>query len=164
VLLCSCSAPQPTLHCVAGADNDIVKILQPNYKLIIHQTPKEAVTQAREGEAILLLAFQYPDEKLELNDTIYNIILEKGLRVFIEYPSFLPGIEIGESVHNPYQRAVVNSSFFGEEVDSMDILAINGMEYCRVNNQVSHIVAARVAGFHEAEYVLPEETSPLLLE
>lgn len=164
ILLYSCTGQQETIHCVAGADNDIVQILQPDFRLIIHQTPLEAVNDAREGEAVLLLAYQYPDEKLAISPEVFDQIKIKNLRAYIEYPSFLPGLDVGESVHSSFQRAVVNSSFFGSSIDSLEILVINGLYYCQLDNIPSHLLAARVAGFDEAIYGLPDDVSPLLFE
>ena len=112
----------------------------------------------------MFFADQYPDESMAVDEKVFGIIREKGLRAYIEYPSWLPDLEVHERINDSHKRAVVNTGRIGPQADSLGILVINGMEYCRVESENPLISAARVAGFDEAVYGLPEEYDPLLFK
>ncbi len=89
---------------------------------------------------------------------------EKRLRLYVEYPASLPGLEIGKPRAVAFERLVVNSDFFGASLRPMRILGTNGMSFVPVKGEKVHLVAARVAGVERAVYGLPEETFPILFE
>ncbi|MBN1143362.1 MAG: hypothetical protein JXA72_03025, partial [Bacteroidales bacterium] len=120
----------------------------------------------KEGEAVLVLADHYPDNPEKLEDSFFQLIEEKQLRAYIEFPSHLPDISVEGIEKGKAERAVVNSNFFGGFPDSLAILGINGLHYLKmdVKNSPLHLVAARVAGFDSAIFGLPETIHPLLFE
>ncbi|MBT5427815.1 MAG: hypothetical protein HOK84_16540, partial [Bacteroidetes bacterium] len=81
-----------------------------------------------------------------------------------EYPSYLPELQVDNPVSSSIERVLVNSPNLSQSLDSLDILVINGLHYCPVDIQQNYLLAARVAGFDEAVYGLPDQTSPLLFE
>ncbi len=162
----SCSNPVHIVHVSAQANNEIYGILISQNNLVVkrYDSPMKAAHNASTGEAIFVLADGYPEKRTDVSSNFFDLVDQKNLRVFLEYPSWLPGIETGPPVHTSLERAVVNSDFFNDSPDSLDILVINGLNYLPVNVQKSHIVAGRIAGFDTAVYGLPDKISPLLFE
>jgi hypothetical protein len=100
-----------------------------------------------------MLANKYPAKATPIPDHVYEIARKKKLRLYVEYPDHVPGLEIGqEPVRMQLERAVVTSEFFGDRLKPMSII---GMNYCFVlpaKAPSSLITLAKVAGFDRAEY------------
>ena len=105
-----------------------------------------------------------PPSPLSLPSNFFEKAAEKRLRLYVEYPASLPGLEVGKPLAVAYERLVVNSDFFGADLRPLRILGVNGMSFVPVNAEKAHLVAARVAGVDRAVYGLPEETFPILFE
>jgi hypothetical protein len=156
----------PILTVSSAADNDLLRVLRSaGYDCRQVATPAQAVEQAPEGGAVLILAKGYPRNTTPVDAALFAAAAEKNLRVFIEYPSYLPGLTVGARVTPPYDRAVVNSDFFGSQLEPMRILAVHGLNYLPVDAAGAHMVSARVAGFDTAVFGLDgTPTAPLLFE
>lgn len=95
---------------------------------------------------------------------------EKKLRLLIEYPeaAAFPGLTIGEPRQPHWERTVIASDAFDEDLRKLRILKINDCHFLPVRQLPAgspvHLVSARVAGYDTAVYGLPEETWPLLFE
>lgn len=155
------------LHIAGNEDNDLVRILQEQkIEVILHDTPEEAVQKARPGGGVLILAGDYPASPVQLDDELFDVIRQKKLKTFIEFPDYVPGISLGEVTKARHERAVVSSGFFGSFPDSLSVLGINGLHYLKVSSFIPgpHLVAAKVAGFDSAIFGLPAETIPLLFQ
>ncbi|MCX6922914.1 MAG: hypothetical protein NT154_06850, partial [Verrucomicrobia bacterium] len=95
----------------------------------------------------------------------------KGVRLYVEYPSAVPGLALGEPRDfrtGPYgvryDRTVVSSGAFGPELPRLSILAIHDCRYVPVAVEKTHLVLARVVGFDQAVLGLPKEVFPILFE
>lgn len=157
-----------TVHVVSNKDNDLVKIIkeQKNIITVLHNKTDEAVKSARKGEGILVLADSYPGGQVKLENSFWEQLRRKKLRAYVEFPSNIPGVKMGEIEKANLERAVVSSKFFSGFPDSLGILGINGLHYISITSpgKREHIVAAKVAGFDSAIYGLPKKQSPLLFE
>jgi len=162
----SCFGSMGVIHISCLPSNDLYEILKKQENLIIrlHHSPSDAVNNAKAGSVVIVLSDEYPFERVNLSDDFFKIVREKNLRVFVEYPSFLPNVDLDNPVKANLERAVVNSSFFKGFPDSLHILNVNGLNYIPAHVNNSHIVIAKVAGFDKADFGLPEKTSPLLFE
>jgi hypothetical protein len=89
-------------------------------------------------------------------------IRAKRLRVYVEFPERLPGLEAGKVEGTRFERAVVTGEVFGPALPRLSILGINGLRYVSLAATNAEICAARVAGFDTALYGLPPSTHPLL--
>ncbi|MBN1344369.1 MAG: hypothetical protein JXQ73_16900 [Phycisphaerae bacterium] len=127
-------------------------------------TTDEAIGRAREGAAVLILADGYPDKTTDLPPALVEKAAGKKLRMYVEYPSSLAGIEVGKPRGTQWERAVVASDVFGEDLAKLRILAINDCHFTPIKADKAHIVVARVAGFETAVFGLPKETFPILFE
>jgi hypothetical protein len=152
-----------TLSC--SADNDLFIILKEN-KITCsrYNSPEEAINNAKEGSGVLILANGYPVKTTPINATLYEKARSKKLRLYVEYPSYLPGVEIGSPGGTHWERAVISSDKFPPDLQKLRILAIHDCRLITIKAANSDIVIARVAGFDTAVYGLPKETYPLLTQ
>lgn len=152
-----------TLSC--RADNDLYILLKEN-KITCsrYNSPEEAINNAKEGSGVLILADGYPAKTTAINTSHYEKGRSKKLRLYVEYPSFLPGIEVGSPRGTHWERAVISSDVFSPSLQKLWILAIHDCRFITIKAANSDIVIARVAGFDTAVYGLPKETYPLLTQ
>jgi len=164
VYLQACSSREKViLSC--KSDNDLFVVLQnnniPNKR---YNSPWEAVNEAPEGAGVMILADEYPFKTTNLGQSLFNEAAKKKLRLYIEYPSYLPKISIGDSKGTHWERAVISSDAFGSELQKHRIIAIHDCRYVIIKAENPDIVIARVAGFDNAVYGLPKESSPILMK
>jgi len=156
---------RPNLVFSCAAENDLYQVMTgdgKNYPR--HASAKEAIDAAGEGAGVLILADGYPEKTTALEPPLWEQAAKKKLRLYVEYPSALPGVEIGKLVKTHVERVVVHSDFFGDNLKKLRIVSVNGLHYVPITAERTHLVAARVAGFDHAVYGLPEKTSPILFE
>lgn len=127
-------------------------------------TPREAVDGAAPGTGVLILADGYPAATTSVDEAIFAIASAKRLRLYVEYPSFLPGIAVGHPRGTRWERGVVASDLFGPDLDPLAILAIHDCSFVPVVADDPHLVVGRVAGFDRAVYGIPAGASPLLFD
>jgi len=129
-----------------------------------YNTPEEAVDNAREGAGVLILADGYPGKTTMMNASLFEKAHSKKLRLYVEYPSYLPGTEIGSPRGTHWERAVISSDAFAPALQKLRILAIHDCHFVTIKAENADIVIARIAGFDSAVYGLPKETFPILSE
>ena len=148
-----------------SADNDLyVMLLQNKFACTRYDTPDEAINNAKEGSGVLILADGYPAKTTRINASQYEKAASKKLRLFVEYPSYLPGVELGIQRGTHWERAVISSDIFAPALQKLRILAIHDCHFVAIKSANPDIVIAKVAGFDTAIFGLPEETFPLLTE
>src|SRR5690554_384218 len=165
--LSGCKATRDPVYIFGDEKNDLVQILQQhNISFILYDDVMEMVEAVPHGGGVMVLADQYPNQKVDLDQNFYTTIQTKEVRAYVEFPSVVSSVETGAIQQAKKERAVVNSSMFNGFPDSLTILGINGLHYLDVNpgNGRMHIVAAKVAGFDSAIYGLPDNYVPLLYE
>ncbi len=156
---------RPDLTFCCSADNDLYRVLDVNGTALPRfDDPARAIRAADEGAGVLILADGYPQKTTDVDDALFELAAEKELRLYVEFPGQLPGIDVGKPQGTKVERAVIRSDFFGAKLARLRILAIGGLQFVPVEVEESHIVAARVAGFDTAVYGLPETTYPILFE
>jgi hypothetical protein len=152
-----------TLSC--NEDNDLYLTLQKNKIACIRKsTPEEAINNSREGAGVLILADGYPGETTAMDASLFEKARNKKLRLYVEYPSYLPGVELGSPGGTHWERAVVSSDAFAPALQKLRILAIHDCHFVTMMADNPDIVIARIAGFDSAVYGLPKETFPVLSE
>ena len=156
-----------------SADNDLYGLLAlQSLAFPRYDTPREAVTRAPRGSGVLILAEGYPAKVTELDSRLFQEAAAKDLRLFVEYPSFVPGLTIGTPrhaewgrYHNVLERTVIVSDRFEPQLKKLQILAIHDCWYVPVAAQNAELVLARVAGFDTSIFGLPKEgVSPILFK
>jgi len=165
VTICAAqSKTEPSLSFVCSENNDLYGILKDKNNLRRFDSPKIALQSASENGCILVLADEYPYKTRLISDEFFKESQQKGIRLYIEYPANIPGLEFYEPRHTHWERAVVSSSAFEPSLPKLRILGINDCYFTPVQVGQSHIVVAKVAGLDNAVYGLPQETFPVLFE
>lgn len=146
-------------------DNDLFRVASKNgMALKRFDTPAAAVEAAGEGAGVLLLADGYPARTTTLDAALFDKAARKKLRLYVEYPSYLPGVAVGTPRGTHWERAVIASDVFAPALGKLRILAIHGCRFVPVNAMHPHIVIGRVAGFDTAVFGLAKESFPILCE
>ncbi len=127
-----------------------------------YNTPRDAIEQAPVGAGVAILADGYPGRQTECDPSLCEAAAQRRLRLYVEYPTQLPGMDVGEPRGTKWERAVISSDVFAPGLERLRILAIQSCRFTPVTAENSHIVMARVAGFDRAVYGLPEERYPIL--
>jgi hypothetical protein len=152
-----------TLSC--KATNDLYLVLKEN-KVACNRynTPDEAIKSAGNGTGVLILADGYPSNTTRIDSALYAKAVSRNLMLYVEYPSWLPGVALGSPRGTQWERAVIASEAFLPGLKKLRILAVHDCRFLPVRANHADIVIAHVAGFDNAVYGLPEETFPLLFE
>ena len=167
----SCAAPATwTLAC--RADNDLFQVLKAaSAPCQRYDTPAQAIKNAPRGSAVLLLADGYPKERTTLAQADADLAAQKNLRLYIEYPAALKGIELGEPAYqrtghywSVVERTVLASDFFEPDLKKMRIVMVNDCTYLPVEAAAPHMVLTQVEGYDNAVYGITEAAHPLLFE
>ena len=147
-------------------DNDLYQVVAECVRRCPrHATPSEAIRKAPPDAGVLILADGYPYETVMIGEELLALAAEKRLRLYVEYPSVLADMEIGQARSTGFERGVVTSPVFGEALAPMRVLTIHGCHFVPVTANAPHIVLAKVAGYDRAVFGLPEEgVHPLLFE
>ena len=162
---CVSAASAAPLIFVCGPDNDLFRVASQNrLELKRFNTPDAAVEAAGEGDGVLLLADGYPARTTALDAVLFDKAARKRLRLYVEYPSFLPGLAVGSPRGTHWERAVVASDAFAPALAKLRILAIHGCRFVPVKAEHPDIVIGRVAGFDTAVYGLARESFPILCD
>ena len=152
-----------TLSC--SENNDLYRTLQENnISCIRYDSPEKAIDMAKAGTGVMILADGYPQKTTLMTDALYEKAKDKKLRLYVEYPSHLPNIEVGEVNGTNWERAVISSNEFAPNLERHRILAIHDCRFVTIEVDNPDIVVARIAGFDKAVYGLPEQTSPILAD
>jgi hypothetical protein len=157
------AANKPVFCC--RADNDLHRVLAdcglpcPRF-----DDPLAAVQVAAEGSGVLLLADKYPQQPQTIAPSVFTLAAKKRLRLYVEYPASLPGLDVEPSRGVKFERGVITSEAFGKKLQPMRIVAIHDCHFVPVKAFKPHIVLAKVAGFDTAVYGLPKESWPILFE
>ena len=164
-LACLPAASAAPLIFSCSADNDLFRVASDNgIALKRFDTPQAAVEAAVEGDGVLLLADGYPAKTTALEAALFHRAAGKKLRLYVEYPSFLPGVAVGAPRGTHWERAVIASDAFAPALAKLRILAIHGCRFVPLEVGNPHIVIGRVAGFDTAVFGLAKESFPILCD
>ena len=144
--------PKPHLVFSCQPNNDLYVAWRQSSGIPALRYPSaaEAVGAAPPGAGVLILADGYPDRTTLLEAELFKTAATKRLRLYLEFPSFLPGIKTGPVREIIWERAVVSSAAFGPSLQKMRILEIHRCRFIPVNAENAHLVMARVAGYDSA--------------
>jgi hypothetical protein len=155
--------PRVALACKAG--NDIHRVLQ-NSGLTWPRfdDPAEAVEAAAQGTGVMILADGDSAQTIPLSGALFKRAASKRLRLFVEYPSFVPGLALGQPRVAAWERAVVTSDAFGADLPKRRILSLHQCSFIPMTRESAHLVLARVAGYDTTVFGLPKQGYSLLFE
>ena len=163
--------------CGLGEGNDLIKLLyDEGAKVKEYESPESALEKAKPGSAVLLLAGDYPEKPLIISEDSFNIIEEKGLRVYAEFAD-VPALRLrsgtgksssgtggdGSELKEIGVERIVVTKPLGDSLKPMDLLTINRAVYLKTEAADPLMVIARVAGFDCAVFGLEDTpSSPLV--
>ncbi|MES2221375.1 MAG: hypothetical protein V4587_10455 [Acidobacteriota bacterium] len=156
-------AMTPRLVFSCSASNDLYELFAsasyPRY-----ESAHEAVSRSASGSGVLILAQGYPGQATELSLDLFREAAEKKLRLYIEFPSFVPGLQVGAPsaiakgrYGNLFERILVTSDAFGSSLEKLSLLDFHDGRYVPVSAGNAILSLARVAGFDKAVYGIPDE-------
>jgi len=127
-------------------------------------TAATAIQHAAPGSGVLVLADDYPAGHPALNAGDFDLARQKDLRLFIEYPAAIPGLQLAPPRSTTWERLVVSSDMFAPALPRQRILAAHDCHFVPVSGSpAADIVVARVAGYDTAIYGLPgKDVFPVL--
>ncbi len=171
----ACLLPSAGASWVVAArpDNDMVRVLRDaGIHATRHDSAVAAVAGAEPGDGVLILADGYPGRATPLDPALFATAANRKLRLYVEYPSFVPGMAFGEprtlrtgEWGNILERTVVDSDAFGDGLKRSRILMIHDCHYLPVEASRAHLRVARVAGYDTALHGIPDKGAwPILLE
>lgn len=146
-------------------NNDLYTALKDSEYEFKRDTNLENLIKEAENETgILILADYYPRQTVEIGQNILNMAEAKNLRLYIEYPLSLEGLNLGEPSRTKYERLVVSSDFFKSKLEKDTIMMLNGCWYLPVTGVEPHLCMAKAAGYSKIVYGLPEKVFPILFQ
>ena len=146
-------------------NNDLyLTLLENKISCARFNTPEEAINNAEEGAGVMILADDYPEKTTVIANPLFEKAHKKRLRLYVEYPSSLPGVEVGTPRKTFWERAVISSDAFAPALQKLRIIAIHDCHFVTLQSDNPDIVIARVAGFDSAVFGLPNEIYTVLCE
>lgn len=157
----------PHITFCGSESNDLYLLLKKqDIALQYYASIEDAIRNAKRKTAIIIVADNYPDHRVKIYPKTYKEAQRKGLRLYVEYPDFIPGYtqDTLQIVAN-LERGVVTSDFFGDSLPPLSLLGINDCHLYPINVSEPLISFAKVAGFDKAEYGLTDtDVYPLLFQ
>lgn len=151
-----CCAPDNDLYRVMTADGAVYPRCD---------TPAEAVRTAPNGGGVLILADDYPTKTTDVAPAVFAAAAKKKLRLYVEYPTSLPGMTVDKPQTIDRERGVITAGVFGAELPPMRIVTINDCHFVPVDAADPYMVIAMVAGFDTAVYgLIDAKPSPILFK
>ena len=136
-------------------ENDLYRLLKANdVDCARFDTPREALAAATEGAGALILADGYPERTTDIPAAVFDEAVRKKVRLYVEFPSDLPGLAVGAPKDIKKERGVVTSDIFGAALPPMGIVTINDCHYVPIEAAQPHLVLAKVAGVDVAVFGL----------
>ncbi len=155
---------QPLFILSSREDNDLYVTLKNNgVNCLRFDTPEAAIDHAAEGSGVLILSDNYPETTTTLDASFFEKAKGKNLKMYIEYPSFVPGTKLGEPHPTTLERVVVTTDTI-EGISKMQVLVIHDCYYLPVSKKNPFLSVAKVAGFDRAVYGLGDDSSAILFE
>ena len=157
------TAPATRLSIVGSGTNDLVAgLLKGGTSLARFESAAAAIEAASPESAVLVLANGYPETRTTIDPVSLDLARSKKLRLYIEYPESLPGIEFGAPRGIQWERGVVAAEDPAIDLSKLQILSLQDCRYLPVSPRPSLLVLGRVAGFDRAVYGIPQNASPIL--
>ena len=158
------TSDMPTIHLCCAEGNDLYRVLLAGGVTVErYAEPDAALEAAPEHAGVCLLADGYPARGPRFTAELQALQRRKRLRLFVEYPDLLPGVDLGDPQPTRRERVVVASSFFAPAVAPRRILALQGCWYRRAAvDRSPHLVVAKVAGYDHAVFGAPQDAPSIL--
>lgn len=155
----------PTLTLCCKEDHELLRVLEASgIRYQRENTFAESVSAATSGTGVLLLADDYPLGRTQVDPAALKLARGKNLRLFLEYPDEIAGVAFDPMTTTTWERAVVTTSSLLPSVQPLEILSVSGARFLPTTAPRTLVSIARVAGYDQAVFGLPETARPLLFE
>ncbi|MCR6722172.1 MAG: hypothetical protein NVV59_18205 [Chitinophagaceae bacterium] len=156
MFLCFAATAQTSFSFCGPETNDLYQQLkQENFSVTRYNSVSEAIQQTPKGKSIIVVASRYPQARTAISAADYTNARKKKIRLYVEYPSFIPGYKLPDTTHyNKLERGVVFNSFFGKSLPAMSIVGANGVYLIDLPVKNPILVNAKIAGFDHAQFGL----------
>src|SRR5690349_164606 len=152
-----------TLRIAGDAGNDLVRgLIGGGTMLKRFDSVAAAIDDAPPGSAVLALADGYPERTTRIAESALTAARRKNLKLYLEYPEAVPGIEFGPPRGVQWERGIVALDDPAIGLAKSRIVSLQDCRFLPVSSRPSLLVLGRVAGFDTAVYGIPENASPLL--
>ena len=162
-----CHTQAQQVYFCGNATNDLYRLLEgEGYSIKRFDSPRQTLDAAPRGAAVFMVADGYPFSRIEIPAGLATTAKKKRLKVYIEYPSTLEGLDLSaDTLHAQLERGIVTSSDFGKELQPMTILGINDAFVIPVKVEKPMIILGKVAGLNKAVYGIDDiKQYPLLFK
>ena len=169
LVVCNAHAISKPVFFYGSTNNDLYKLLiREGFTVKQFSSPGAAVNAAPNGAGVFLIAKGYPelDSINVITEQLLGNAHKKSLRLYIEYPTAYPGLDIpGKALETNLERAVITTDSFSAPLKKMNLLGIHNCYVLAVQVDNPWMVLAKVVGVDKAEYGLTDTKSyPLLFE
>jgi hypothetical protein len=124
----------------------------------------DAINAAPRGGGALLLADGYPNSTTPFSPELLNLAQKRNVKIFIEFPSWIPNHELGDIKNIRRERGVIMPPGMGAGLPEYRILLLNDCHYIPTNTNNPLLSIAHVAGYDRAVFGAPEDAAPILFE
>ncbi|HXH59941.1 MAG TPA: hypothetical protein VNI20_01140 [Fimbriimonadaceae bacterium] len=160
------TATSPSLLVVTNGHSDLVDVLKTsgaNFRVL--RNAESALERSVRGDAVLILADDYPTYTTLMPSDLASVARKKGLHVYVEFPDKIDGYEFGKPQETHWERVAVARESLGTDLHRFDLMKQQGAVFLPVKAENPWIVYARLAGFDTATYGFSGvETFPALFE
>lgn len=106
-----------------AAYNDLYRVMTADRtRFPRYGSAKKAIEAAPEGAGVLILADGYPQGTTTVDAAVFDQAAKKKLRLYVEYPTSLPDMNVDKPRHTQLERVVVMSDVFGGSLKQMGLL------------------------------------------
>lgn len=154
----ACDQRQNVITLSCQENNDLHLVLKENNVAVSrYDTPEQAIDQAKAGSGVMILADDYPTQTTAINASLFEKAKAKNLRLYVEYPSYLPNLQLEPPKPTSLERVVVTTDKI-ENLTNMQILALHDCNYVPVTVKDPLLSVSKVAGFDRAIYGITDDT------
>src|SRR5262249_44851649 len=126
----SAAGKTPAFTFCCTTNNDLfLSLARAGEKYPRYTTATDALKSAAPDTAVLVLADNYPAQTVSLSADDFALAAKKNLRLYVEYPGSVPGLDIGKPLATLWERGVVVSDDFGAALPKLRILAIHDCRF-----------------------------------
>lgn len=166
--MCAMNLTGSPLYYVGRGDGDLSGLIRDNgLAMRRFATLDAAMRELPDSVGLIIAADGYPEVRTEVSERVYAELRRRGVRLFVEYPAWLPSTRMADTAHDcRLERAVVCSDMFGDGLRPMSILGVNGCRIIPTDFEAERTVLAmaKVAGFDVAQFGLTDtKVYPLVI-
>lgn len=154
-----------SLYFCCSKKNDFYQLfVKNNPDIECYDNLDEVLIKAEKKSGIFLLSDTYPICSGKVTEKHLKTIKEKSLRIYIEYPESVEGMEFTGVSQDCHKRIVISTDSF-DNLPYGSIMMANDLNYITCNtDKKSYALFAKVAGYDRIKFGIPNNAVPILIE